>query len=379
MPGRLVACTVLTLTFAVAGCTGDAAGGRTQTATPSRSASYRPGELTPHSLPDLCPAVSARTLRQLGLDHATRDTSQGCDWSRHEGSGTHVEVQRSLSVTTTVYEPPATRRGYSATDEARYRFRSPYERATVHTVPVRGLGDEAKTARTFVPSAKSSTVWLVVRVRNVVADVSTDMKSRLPFGHGRLPAYGTLEAATLAVATEVVAKLAASASPSPSATPSGAPAYRQGEIRRARDVCRALADVGRRLAPGVPRRDISRPGSATSGGCAWWEAGEGRPDLTVQVEAIPPSPVTGETATRTADELYDTSAGTGRTGGRAVGDEAKARSYGGDHWTTRTSYLLVRKANLLVHVEYDRSDDPTSDQLRRDAITVARKVLAGYA
>lgn len=211
-----------------------------------------------------------------------------------------MAVERSLSVTATVYEPPATRRGYSATDEARHRFRSPYERGTAHTVPVRGLGDEARTARSYLPSDKSRAVGLVVRVHNVVVDVSTDMKSQLPFGHGRLPAYGTVEAATLAASREVVAELAAatspSASPAPSPTQVPVPGYRPGEMRRVHDVCRAIGDVGDRLAPGVPRRDVAPPGSATSGGCAWWEPDERGTDLTVQAEVIPPSPVTGETA-----------------------------------------------------------------------------------
>lgn len=359
---------------AVTGCSGGSSEGSTgsPSASSTPSTSYRQGEMRPDAVPDLCAAVSTRTRRTLGVDHALPPSTGDCTWDEREDHG-FVQDTRELSVSHVAYAPPETRRDYSATDEARYRFRRPVGWVGRRTVPVPDLGDEAKLTRSLDFDQKHSSVWVVVRVRNVIVDVRADMASELEPGDGRLPPFTAVEAGTMAAAREAVAALRAGPSP----TPSPSMTYADGDIRRVRDVCRAAGRDGARLVPGVAKRDITTPGGSTAGGCAWWTNTSERPELVVHAEVIPPSGATRESGTQVARGLYFLNQGAAMTGRGSPGDEAKADYFRSGAFGSVD--VLVRKGNLLVHVEYGRWHDPSKAGLERDAAGVAAHVLAGYA
>jgi hypothetical protein len=359
---------------AVTGCSGGSSAGSTvsPSASPTPSASYRRGEIRPGSVPDLCAAVSTRTRRTLRVDHASPPSTGGCSWTEREDHG-FVRDTRELSLSYLAYAPPETRREYSATDEARYRFRRPAGWVGRRTVPVPRLGDEAKLARSLEFDQKHSSVWVAVRVRNVIVDVRAEMTSELEPGDGRLPPFAAVEAGAMAAAGEAVAALHAVASPRPSPSPT----YADGEVRRVHGVCPAVDRDGARLAPGVTKRDITTADGSTAGGCTWWDNTGERPGLTVQAEAVPPGAATGESATQVAKDLYYLNRGAPMTGPGAPGDVAKARYYRSGAYGSVD--LLARKGNLLVAVEYERWDHLSKAGMERDAAGVAAHVLAGYA
>lgn len=368
-----VVAAALVLAVVAAACDGDADAADRPTGTPVPSPSYQEGEREPGSTARLCAKVSQRTVRMVGMKAPFRDYDEDdhrCEWTEDE-STEHVFVERELTVRIQAYEPPATRRDYSATDEAKHRFRRIDGWGLRETSRVRGLADEAKLARSLDPASRGGEVLLAARHRNVIVDVRVRVNPRSVRVSRRAVAYGALERAALSAMSEVLGGL--TGRPVPKPTASAKPGA--GEVSAVRDVCAAVRTAGR-LAPGVPRLADSRRDSRRAGRCAWVGDEYRQPSLIVEVAAIAPSGVDGASGTQVARQLFDGIDGK-ETGHEGLGDEAKVDtvdySSGG-----RGITLVVREGNLLVAVNHDREHDATKRQLERDAARVARDVLAGY-
>lgn len=372
MRGRraLIAVAVVTA-LAVTGCQEDEPEETANTPTPLASGSYGAGERTPGSVSELCAKVSAKSLERLGVDATSEQASPQCSWDERDDDS-RWQADRELTAQVTAYQQPVTRREKSASDEAKHRFRRLPGWEGSRAIPVRGLGDEASLARTWNPSHKEGSVFLAVRVRNVVVDVHMTVESLLEPTHGAVPPMSELEAGVLAVQRDLLAELGVRRA-SPTATPSASPGT--GEVRRVGDVCGAV-DAARRLAPGVRARDISPARTSAASGCTWWQNDGYRPDLTVQVEAVGPSTLTGESATEVARRLSFAVRGTRAKDPPAGADEARIDHYEFESGRARSVYVVARKANLLVSVEYGRWHHPSKRQMQRDAVAVAEGVLA---
>ncbi|MQA81105.1 MAG: hypothetical protein GEV10_21915 [Streptosporangiales bacterium] len=355
-----------------AGCEGDQPD-EANTPTPLASGSYGAGERTPGSVTDLCDAVSAKSLDRLGVEATTEQASPRCAW-REGDDDSRWQADRELTAEIQAYQQPVTRRESSATDEAKHRFRRLPGWEGSRAIPVRGLGDEARLARTWTPSHKEASVFLAVRVRNVVVDVHMTAESVLEPSHGQVPPVGELEAGVLAAVRDLLGELGARRA-SPTVMPSASPGA--GEVSRVGEVCGAVG-AARRLAPGLRARDISPPRTSAASGCTWWENDGYRPDLTVQVEAIRPSTLTGESATEVARRLTFAARGEPTKEPPEGADEARIDHYDFESGRARSAYVVARKANLVVSVEYGRWHHPSKRQMERDAVAVAEDILAGY-
>lgn len=351
------------------GCTDGDVEATPTTTGPKPSPTVRSGEHTPDPAAELCRAVSRRTLQQLDMGQAEVSVYGECSWSQDESSDRR-SIERELTVGYRTFTPPLTRRDYTATKEARARFRRLSGWGGVPTVPVAGFGDEAKVARFLQPSGKGAQVWLAVRDRNTIVQVKAVFDSLSPSGHDALPTFDRVEEGAVAAAGDLLEELTGKR---PAKRPVSA--HGDGEIEKVHPVCgMSGAD---RLVPGGRRWDISRRGPRARG-CAWTDDGDYAPSLVVDVEALTPSATAGDTATELARRLYYANEGEKLTGD-GLGDEAKLDWYVYDGGKSRTAQLLVRQRNLLVYVEYERWRHPDARQMRQDAIAVARDVLRKYA
>lgn len=373
MRGRRAMSGVLVVAaLTAAGCTGDEPEETAGSPTPLASASYRAGERTPGSVTDLCAEVSAKSLDRLGVEATTEQATPLCAWREAGDSDRYVD--RELTVGTRAYEQPVTRRDSSATDEAKHRFRRLPGWEGVRGIAVRGLGDEAKLARAWSPSFRRSSVFLAVRTRNVVVDVHMTVEADLEPDYREVPPVSELEAGVLAVVRDLLAELGERRA-SPTATPGASPGA--GEVRRVGEVCGAVGAAGR-LAPGLRARDISPARTSAASGCTWWENDGYRPDLTVQVEAVAPSALTGESATEVARRLAFAARGEPVKDPPEGAEEARIDHDDFESGRQRTVYVVARKANLLVSVDYGRWHHPSKRQVERDAIGVAEDILVDY-
>lgn len=354
------------------GCTGGGEPSSTpSTHTPKATPTIRKQEFSSEDAPQFCEAVSDKTLRKLGMRGPDIDTSLGCSWREDDDSS--GDVERELTVDRRTYDPPLTRRSYTATKEARVRFSRLSGWEDVQTTPVRRLGDQAKVARHLRSSGTIEDVWLAVRERNVILEVKASNNAHLSASNGKVVPFGQLESAAVAAAGELLGKLTADRQSAPRVA-----GYRDGESKSAHPVCSAVK-TARRLVPGISAKDTSTKGVPYARGCTWSDRdGHEQPSLDVDVQAIPPSRSTGETATQSARVLYYTNSGRKLNG---LGDDAKLEldrfTFKGEE--SRTASVLVRKGNLLVFVEYQRWHHPSKAQVRRGAVETAKDVLKGYS
>lgn len=358
---------VLGVALVAGACTGGDVEATPSSTGPKPSPTVRQGEHTPDPGAELCHAVSTKTLRKLGITEPDVSANDDCQWYQYD-SGDYQSMRHELTVTESTYTPPLTRRSYTATKEARARFRRLAGWAGVPTVPMRGFGDEAKVARWLAPANKTAEVWIAVRHRNTILEVKSLIQADA--GGDRMLAFDQVEAGTLAAARELLAELSGGEQRAPSRV-----AYRDGELDTVRPVCSAVP-AANRLAPGVKRWDTSPPGGRRAG-CAWTENEGERPSLVVDVEAIAPSRTTGDSATAVARTLHYTTDGD-RLSEDGLGDEAKLDWFVFEKGRSRTVEVVVRQRNLLVSVEYERWQHPDKEQMRKDAIGVARDILREY-
>lgn len=341
---------------------------------PSPSPNWQKNDYRPGSVDDLCTSVSERALRTMGITDAAVDTDDSlsdsevktCSWT-HEYDSSDYQVDRTLSVRYTAYEPPATRRDYTPTREAKYKFRVPDGWQGRTSSPVRGLGDDAKVSRHLELDERDGGVWLAVRHRNLVIDVRAESGDELgSIGHGSTPTLDALEAGARAAMTDILTRLELTAKYGK------VPAAGDGEVTRAKAACDA---VGGELTPPFDPHDTTEKGSPLSSGCAWTSDDLDGPELTVDVEVVTPSRLDGRSGTAIATGLFHDSYAKLRDGSK-VGDETKVgRSSFEDE---RTIWVHARKGNLLVTVEYERSGRPSERTLERDATAVAKDVLEDY-
>jgi hypothetical protein len=99
----------------------------------------------------------------------------------------------------------------------------------------------------------------------------------------------------------------------------------------------------------------------------------------VEVEAVPASRLTGESGTALASALLPHWPGQRDVSG--LGNEAIARQESSklSRWEPEyDTYLVVRRANLLAYVHYGRWSPPSKAEMDRDALRLAKKILAAY-
>lgn len=351
---RAVTTTVLVTVLAMSGCSG---GGDPET--------WRPGEIRTQLR--LCDAISADLQRRLRVEPASDDPTE-CEWE-----GTKADVHRRLEIEGAAYRPATPRPAGSATDVARYMFRTtfprhergPGYREFTQAVKVHGLGDEAEVLRSYRPGYGGLRVFLKVRWRNVFFGIDLRDRSGTPL------TASVLEAGVVAAALEVLTAIGAKPAPAPTA-----PAYLPGEVRIVGEVCDLVDAAAGRLAPGVRRYDHTPKDSETVGWCYWGERTGRRPSLTAEVEAITPSPVTGETGTQIATTLFDLWGGD-RSRSPKLGDEHKIAHTSYKSGQSLTSTIFVRRGNLLVYVDYHRWHHPSKEKMDKEAIDIIKTVLAG--
>lgn len=373
----IIAVAVAAVALAAGGCTPQEPGKRSSSSTPSASASYRNGERTPGSVRDACTAVTKKSLARLGLGGAPRHRfgPNTCNWGDPVRSVRHV--LRDLRVMVGAVEPTEQSTATEAATRAFGRLHGfegdrKHSRDVQRPVPARDLGDQAKLARRWSHSPKRAAVSLMVRTGNVIVTVEMREESSTASAYRRIGSQAELEKDVLAAAEDVLGRLG-KRSPSPAATPSVS--YPPHEIRRVLNVCSAVDD-GARLVPGAPSRDI-RPAHTTAAGGCYWEAGE--PSLVVQVEASAPRAYTGESGTDVARQLTYLAHGKRATKLPDGADEAKTDYSVSKKYRYRFANLVVRRANLVVAVEYQNWAEPSKRQMQRDAVRVAEEVLAEYA
>ncbi|WP_134766055.1 PQQ-binding-like beta-propeller repeat protein [Nocardioides sp. 1609] len=214
---------------------------------------------------------SVQTLADFGLHRLDLPAQAGCRWyERQEPLG----VTRDLEVGYEVFQPTADP-GASAVEAAEASIRSarrerPYGSGPVDPPryrEVQGLGDEAYASVLTGPGAYGE-VHLVVRVRNVVVQVSVQgVADATDVRGGTVPGY-VLEDTAVAAAADVLAQadLDLATLPAPGA----------GAVTRARPVCRALAAAATAFvgpSRGLDQRAAVDPERRTAG--CYWGVGDG--------------------------------------------------------------------------------------------------------
>lgn len=344
--------------LAAAGCTGGAEEGPQEPKETKKSrVGWQEGEVRPKEVENACALVSDDTLALLDLT-GLRHESPNCLWN----GGSIDTVQRTLSVSVEAYTPGNDLERATATDEAETGFREGSDFGTEEEDPeeLTGLGDEALVAGPG-PLERE----LVVRQNNVIVRVSVWMQYERPdYDGGRLPSQPTVEAALLAATEDVLDATAAPLDERPAPDPA------PGEVARPQPACDGLSAQGARLLPGAEPTDIS-PDSGDVSNCYWTTADKyAIARLGVDVQAVPPSALTGRTGVAEAKGRFVSWAEADRAepvGG--LGDEAVV--------DPEADYLHVRRDNLLVTVRDIRKGVPR-DQGLADMQSVARTVLAQY-
>ncbi|WP_285697933.1 hypothetical protein [Actinomadura sp. NBRC 104412] len=304
--------------------------------------------------------MSAATMQRLRVA-ATDMGERRCLWRAVNEHDMFARLQAEAHLHT-----PARRFGGSATDEARLGFQNLPTSKAPGGVTVRGLGDEARLVHVNRLPGEHHEVRLAVRVRNIVVDLFAEQKADIGEYGPAVSSFAVLEAGLVSAAGEIGARLGAR--PQPAAPP----AYQRGEHRSVGNVCAQADAAARRLVAGARRRDLAPGDAGVSGGCKWadGDAPPGLSHLTVYVEAPPPSAATGQSGTAVAKALFAAWRGDGSRAPK-LGDQAKR-----DHVDSTASRLLVRRANLLLYIDYGRRDRPSKAAMDREVAALAQAVLA---
>lgn len=360
---------VVIMLTVLAGCTGGPGPTSTGTGAPAGIRSgWQEGEFTQDR--DICTAVSEATVARLSLSPAGKaaEDPPSCVWTERGSRPT-----RRLSIVQLRYRPPA---GGTAAREAKRAFQAPEGWVYRASAPVRGLGDQAMLARRFEPGLRLREVALAVRVRNVIllvkASSGTHVEERAPARvadlSGRVVPLGDLEMAVEAAARDVLPAFGVKPAPS-----RPAPALGEREIGRIGKIC-GTVDTWEHPLKGLEVTDVRAAGSERARACRWGPrrpGGSARPvqatELAIEAEVVPPSRLTGETATRATgainyagttirEEL--TGADDGVAGAAVIEDEAES----GREYTY--GYFAV-EGNLLVHLRYTARFDPPEPERPR--------------
>ncbi len=296
-----------------------------------------------------CSSISAGVRERLKVE-----PSGPCTW-RESAKDRDAHVERTLTVTGRLYEPST----ISATDAARRGFEVPqgWEKAGRGT-PVRGLGDEAKLVRLYMPGVAHRQVMIAVRLRNTTTLIDVSEESLLDRHRDRVPSFGAIEEATVDAAKDVLKGLG-----SVSGT-AAAPAYLPGEVRKITVDCAPGAGLVR--------------GVSKHGGCQWSENDGERPSLTMEAEVITPSAATGETASQVATALFGQWKHNVSKAPR-LGDQAAIDHFSFEKGRSRNNTILIRRANLLVFVDYGRWHHPDVSEMDAEIVSLAKGILGGHS
>ncbi|QCW50700.2 PQQ-binding-like beta-propeller repeat protein [Nocardioides dongxiaopingii] len=333
---------------------------------------------------------SRTTLRAFGLHRLDLPAQAGCRWfERQEPLG----VTRDLEVGYRILSPPADS-GMTAVEAAQAdveqaREKRPYGAGPVDPPrhrPVRGLGDEAYASVLTGPGAYGE-VHLLVRVRNVVVEVSARGEADATDVRGAsVPGY-VLEDTAVAAATDVLAQAGLDLDVDP------LPAPDPGAVTRARPVCRALAAEARAVVEptrGLDQRAPVDPERRTAG--CYWGVGDGAIVVDdgerqysryakVGVHAVRGSALSGRTGEQLAEDVFtDLRAGHSFYYEKPrplddVGDQALLFPALG--WSEEAK-VVARVGNVVVQVTVNDQADEDLAARNEAAAALARAALAPY-
>lgn len=350
--------------LALSGCTGGEPE-TTPTPTPSNTATrWKSGEFRGEV--NACATVTPALAGRLGL---ALTGGMGCDL---RGPDIDAPVDRHLTVSAQVYQPPPARPDHTATEEARHEFGKPQGWGYTEGVTLPGYGDQARISRMVGTFQHEHTVKVAVRVRNAIVTLALTASTDEVTDPGKVTPIGDLETQALTVTRAVLTGMRVPPRP---VRPS---AYRTGEVRKVHDVCADARDAAT-LVPGGNRVRTSAPGGHGAG-CAWTRdaSGDSSSDsLVVTAEAVPPGADGGDATATAADATRVWSPGNGIEKLPGVGDAASVRTFDEDE--LRSVDLWARRGNLLVTVSYERwSGGRPVAALRADAVRTAKAVFARY-
>lgn len=329
------------------------------------------GDVRPAKTSLACEAVSAKTLKAMGLP-GDRPPPENCHW--HERFDPR-DAERELEVQVEALKPEGSTgstgsKPGGAVAAARKAFAdSKHFAESERPRPVQGLGDEAK-AVVYSGAPTLTSVRLLARYRNVLVmvDASTRLGSREHGGFRDVPPRQGVETAAASAAAEVLRKVDAK-NPLPAAPEPGA-------TTRITPLCEKLRADGDRLVPGAKASDQTpRSGGGRVSACEWSDGPAGASALTVRAEALTGSPLTGGSAEAAAKEAFGQRT-PDSTEVDGLGRQAGVRHDSDDG--ERSAQLHVRQGNLLIEVGYRRAGSPGEAELDAEVKSVARRILAAH-
>ncbi|MFD0020748.1 PQQ-binding-like beta-propeller repeat protein [Streptomyces sp. NPDC058382] len=355
---------------------------------------WREGDLRPDEVVNACEAVSPTARKAMRVYREGMPPPVDCAWEERDAPR---HANRELEVAVTAYEPD--RGGASGSDSSSGSSHEPTPAVTVAAKayreagqgktrneddddkvlaaghPLKGLGDEAKSSASGSVRGSASSADILVRYRNVTVRVKARTEALSPALSGEVPPRHEVETAARVAAADVLERLGADvpASVRRPAKPAG------GGTTVVKPVCARLGSEAAGLVPGAVALDTT-PGGGADGrvtGCDWEPREDLSPSLTVRVEAVPESPLTGDGATELARAEIASVDGAEVSG---IGDEARIErdTYRSRDAMNRDHTLTVRKGNLVVFVDYQRWQEQSGSRLDADVQRVARRVLSEY-
>lgn len=330
---------------------------------------WRKGDLRPSKVEDACEAVSREALRGMGIRSTDLPPPANCGWSdqydpRH--------VKRTVQVTVTAHRSDGSD---SNVEKAKREFAkvATERNLPANLKPVPGLGKDSRARTWMNANTHSSSVNVLARHRNVTVHVSARNEAALAHLSARISPSHQVEQGALQATAEVLRKLGAKAR-APDVPDQGT-----AGVSKVEPICAAVRGEAAGMVPGSEAEDVTSEFNQEprQSGCYWGTDRRLSEDLAVHAYALPGSGVSGKGAVAEAKDRF----GQWRpkaTSVKGVGDEAKVQHRDFEKGRSRSHYLLVRKDNLLVHVEYQRWQYPSKATMDEEIKRVAREVLSAY-
>lgn len=378
---RRAAALALAAALTLSGCTGTGAVPEATpepTTTPNR---WKAGEFTRDQ--QVCDAVSQETQDRLGVarvQYLPGAEQDSCSWAHRNDDGDYTLL---LTLRQLRFEPPPPRPTRTASQEAQHEFGRPPGWGFRSATPVTGFGDQAKISRRYVPGNALKAVGTVIRVRNVLFLVEAEsgtalggmLSAEITEEDSRTASFARLEESVYAAAREVVAKVKGRIPPK-----RAAPGKSKGEVAKVKDVCGTRAATPR-MVESLDPQAIGQVDKDRARSCVW-SSEDLTPDLTIEVDAVAPSPFTGESATQVANSIafegkaLSASIPAGKGG---LGDGAVFAYDSFDDGKNHDADVTVRRGNLLLHVAYEQWFDPPQPKrpawMKAGIEDIAREVL----
>lgn len=330
---------------------------------------WRKGDLRPHKVEDACEAVSHQALRRMGIRSTDLPPPADCGWSDLYDP---YHVKRTVQVTVTAHKADGSD---SNVDEAKSEFAALATKGNLpaNLKPVPGLGADSRAVSRMNADTYSSSVDVLARHRNVTVHVVARNEDSRGQQSAHISPPHQVEQGALQATAQVLKRLGAKASAP------AAPEQATAGARKVEPVCAAVRGEAAGMVPGSKPEDVTSEFNEEprQSGCYWGTDRRLSEGLTVNVYALPGSAVSGKGAieqTKDRFALWRSKV----TSVKGVGDEAKADHTAYVKGRSRTHSLLVRKDNLLVHVEYQRWQYPSKATMEEETKRVARKVLSAY-